>query len=496
MTDSTMVEGTEPPARGPSAWTAGRVVLVVIASILSLAGLALLAAGSALTWAATTQRDDAGFFHTDSKRFSSASYAITSDDVDFGTDVRPGRGDFEPGDLVRVRLRASSGDSARPVFIGIARTADVEGYLAGVAHDVVRDVDLRPFEAHYRAVDGAREPTSPQNQSFWVLSSAGTNTRTVVWEPDDGTWTIVVMNADASRGVVADIDIGVELRHLWLIVAAVSGLGVLLLAAGIVAIIVVSHRASRAGAPPESGPITAVPPMPLTLTSVRADDPVVVRARLDSPLSRWLWLVKWILAIPHLIVLALLWIAAIVLTIVAGFAILFTGRYPRRIFDFNVGVLRWTWRVAYYATGVLGTDRYPPFTLRPVDTYPATLDVFYPPRLSRGLVLIKWWLLALPHYVIVGIIGSGWWWGTLRFQRQWDGRFALWGGGLLGVLVLVAGVRLLFTGRYPRDMFALVTGLNRWVYRVAAYALLMTDMYPPFRLDQGGEVHRDVVEAS
>ncbi|HUP76645.1 MAG TPA: DUF4389 domain-containing protein [Acidimicrobiales bacterium] len=495
MNDSTTGAVTEPAPHGQSNWTAGRVVMVVIASIVALLGLAMLAAGGALTWAATTHRDDAGFFHTDSKRFSSASYAITSDEVDFGTDVRPGRDGFEPGDLVRVRLRASSSDSTRPVFLGIARTADVDGYLSGVAHDVIRDVRLRPFEVDYRAVSGTREPTAPQAETFWILSSAGTDTQSIVWEPGDGNWAIVVMNADASRGVVADIDVGVEIRHLWLIVGIVLVLGIVLLGTGIAVIITVAHRAARDVGPPPGGDQfgSTVPASPTPVSGL-ADDPVVVRSRLDAPLSRWLWLVKWILAIPHLIVLALLWIAAIMLTVIAGVAILFTGRYPRRIFDFNVGVLRWTWRVAFYATGVLGTDRYPPFTLRPVDTYPATLDVLYPAQLSRGLVLVKWWLLALPHYVVVGIIGSGWWWGTLRVQRDWDGRAAAWSGGLLGVLVLVAGVRLLFTGRYPRDMFGLITGLNRWVYRVVAYAMLMTDVYPPFRLDQGGETRRDIAE--
>jgi hypothetical protein len=211
--------------------------------------------------------------------------------------------------------------------------------------------------------------------------------------------------------------------------------------------------------------------------------PVHLTGVLTEPLSRWLWLVKWFLAIPHYVVLAFLWLAFFITTLIAFFAILFTGRYPRGIFDFNVGVLRWNWRVAFYTFSALGTDRYPPFSLEAVD-YPATLDVDYPERLSRGLVLVKSWLLAIPHLIIVGLlIGGGGW---LAYDAEWS--TALWvaplGGGLIGILTLIAGVVLLFTGRYPRDIFDLVIGLNRWVYRVYSYIGLMRDEYPPFRLDR------------
>jgi hypothetical protein len=217
------------------------------------------------------------------------------------------------------------------------------------------------------------------------------------------------------------------------------------------------------------------------MTSSPGSYPVSLEGTLDENLSRWKWLVKWFLAIPHFIVLIFLALGALFASIGAWFAILFTGRYPRALFDYNVGVMRWGWRVTYYCAEVLGTDKYPPFSLEDDPDYPARLNIEYPEKLSRGLVLIKSWLLALPHLLIVALLVGG----TYSVVTE-ETNIEITNPGVIGVLAFVAGIILLFTGTYNRTLFDLLMGLNRWVYRVWAYVFLMTDEYPPFRLDMGG----------
>ena len=192
--------------------------------------------------------------------------------------------------------------------------------------------------------------------------------------------------------------------------------------------------------------------------------PIKLRGELSAPPGRWVWLFKWLLAIPHFIVLGFLSIASFVLTVIAFFSILFTGKYPRGMFNFNLGVMRWGWRVGFYTCGALGTDKYPPFSLEPDPNYPADLEVEYPEKLANGMVLVKW-LLALPHWIIVGIFQGG---------RGW---------GLISIMTLINAIILLFTGKMNADIFKLIIGFNRWTNRVYGYVFLMTDKYPPFRLE-------------
>lgn len=454
------------------------VILLILGILASIVGATVLAAGVVASVVGSAQGD--GYLTSGTARLSVGSHALTSPRLDAVGEGVPPRLPFDVGTL---RLRASSVDPGKDIFIGIAPQADVERYLSGVHHSELLEVDSRPFRAEYRDIPGTGTPAPPRQQQFWNASVAGSGEQELTWDLAAGSWAIVIMNADGSTGVDARVQAGFRSD---LIRPAATGLlvgGAVALAIGIPLLILGAVGLGRhAGAP---GAAVLPPQAPLN-PEARDSAPYPARliGELDPALSRAMWLVKWFLAIPHFIILVFLWFAFLVTTVVAGFAILFTGRYPRALFDFNVGVMRWNWRVAFYAYAAAGTDLYPPFTLART-AYPADFEVDYPERLSRGLVLVKWWLLSLPHLLIVAALaGTTWTWpaDTEDLGTTYERGTGL---SLLGILVLVAVVALLFTGRYQRPLFDLILGINRWIYRVMAYTALMRDEYPPFRLDQG-----------
>ncbi|MEW1952327.1 DUF4389 domain-containing protein [Terrabacter sp. NPDC080008] len=485
---------------------AGRhLAALIIGCLLILPGVGMLLGGGALGIAYAVGRDSAGFLSMSLPVVSSNTPAVTVGDAVVETGPNAPSWVLDRLDL-EVRVTAQPLETGKAIFLGIAPTSALNAYLGGVAHDQVVGItepqNGNPRTPVMQAVDGANQAPAPTAQRIWTAKATGPGTQQLTWKVTQGSWGAVLMNADGSPGVAVSATTGV--RAGFLLPLAFLMLGIGLVVTGLaVTLIVLGARGSRPasylrppGAPVPAGYVdttgaaagtnqgAAPGPPPSWQSHPRAMSPVALDARLDEPLSRWLWLVKWFLAIPHFIVLAVLWVAFLAVSVVAFFAILFTGRYPRTLFDFNLGVLQWSWRVSYYcANGGIGTDRYPPFSLDAEPDYPARLDVAYPRQLSRGLVLVKWWLLAIPHYIILGLLlgGGGWVWDEATGQAV---RYDTW--GVLGLLVAIAGFSLLFTGRYPRALFDLVIGLNRWVYRVIAYAALMTDVYPPFQLDEGG----------
>ncbi|MFC2105501.1 DUF4389 domain-containing protein [Candidatus Bipolaricaulota bacterium] len=467
--------------------TAGKVIAAVFGSILALIAVGVLIGGGVLFWAQETLQDDDGFFNSPSYRLEADGYAIVAEEIDLTSYP----GDWWPTKVdasARLNVRAGTGQE---VFIGIALQEDVDDYLGSVSHSVVRQLGDRWDDVRLVERSGSAPEISPSGAGIWAASIQGTGEQTLTWEPQRGKWAVVIMNADAAADVSISAVGGARIPILRPISIGLMIAG-FVFAAFAALLLVAATRSSRAQAPVVAKPVTggAYPasgaPTPVIAKPVTGGSyPVTVTGALDERLSPFLWLIKWFLAIPHYIVLAFLWVAFCILTFFAWIAILFTGRYPKGIFDFNVGVLRWTWRVGFYAYEVLGTDRYPPFTLQDVD-YPARFDVAYPDHLSRGLALVKWWLLAIPHYIIVGFLTSGMWAWTMD-SHVVDNAGTKIGGGLIGILAIIAGFILLFTGRYPRGMFDLLMGLNRWVLRVGTYVSLMHDEYPPFRLDMGGD---------
>ncbi|HEX5968107.1 MAG TPA: DUF4389 domain-containing protein, partial [Intrasporangium sp.] len=465
------------------------VVSLVIGILLLAPALGLLIGGAVIGVYELAARDDNGWHAVDIDRLQSEGAAVTTGEAVI--DFRGPAGLVDWIDL-DFRFRATPIDG-QEAFIGVAPTGELNAYLGDVARDEAVIVNWNGT-VRYRHVAGTdAEVAPPASQDFWVAQATGPGTQELTWTPDTGRWSAAFLNASGEPGVAMNVQAAVRSGALLGIAIGLLVAGIVLAVIGTILVVhAVSNRPPISGvapggspvplagaAPPPAGaPLAGMAPPPAGTEpplvgaapppAVRADaapmdaakpHPLVLEARLAGDLSRWLWLVKWLLAIPHLIVLVFLWCALVVTTIFAWFAILFTGRYPRSLFDFNVGVLRWSWRVAHYCgTGGLGTDRYPPFTLDALPDDDTRLTVDYPERLSRGLIFVKW-LLLLPHWIIIALIA-----GT---QSRTDENGVQVGGwpGILALITLVAGVVLLFNGTPNRGLFDVIVGLNRWTYR-------------------------------
>src|SRR5215208_5927260 len=226
--------------------SAGRVVLIVLGSIGVLFGVAVLAGGGFLLWADRTQRED-GYLTTPSERFATPTYALTRTRLEVDTD---GEGwVLNESWFGRVRIRGESADD-KTLFIGIGPQAEVARYLGNVAHANVQDIDFDPFRATYLSVSGRAPQTPPVEQRFWAASASGVGTQTLTWKVREGDWSVVLMNADGSRGVIADIDLGAKLSFLlWVAIGLLIG-GVLVVG-GSTALIVLAARRPR---PPPTSP--------------------------------------------------------------------------------------------------------------------------------------------------------------------------------------------------------------------------------------------------
>ncbi len=188
--------------------------------------------------------------------------------------------------------------------------------------------------------------------------------------------------------------------------------------------------------------------------AIAAAYPVQADVAWQEEYARWMPLVKWFLAIPHFIVLFFLAIGTVFAIFIAAFAILFTRRYPRGLFDFVLGVYRWGWRVSSYV--LLMNDRYPPFSLEADGDYPADLEISYPEEVDRWRPFVQW-LLAIPFLILASVLQN-----------------------LAHFLVIFAFFTILFTKQFPRGLFELLLTAMRWTVRGNAYAHFMVTRYPPF----------------
>jgi hypothetical protein len=228
--NQTDVAAAPTSAARSSSWTAGRIATLVIGAVLVLLAVALLGGGGTALWADRTQRDG-GYVTTDVHEFSTGGSALTTVSTDLGS---TGTGWlYSPTLLGTVRIRVTPTTPDRALFVGIGPTTDVNRYLAGVSHTVISEF----WEERTELVDGDTPAPAPSTQDFWVASATGPGAQDVVWDPADGSWTVVVMNADGRPGIEVGADLGAKLPALLWIALGVLAAGAVFVAGGALLVI-------------------------------------------------------------------------------------------------------------------------------------------------------------------------------------------------------------------------------------------------------------------
>ena len=466
--------------------TGGKIVILIIGVIVLLVALGLIISGGALLVVNNYLADDEGYYSTKTIRIEKDSYAIVSEPIDVDMDEA---WILDWGNLASFRVEGTNDDPSKNIFIGVAEGDDVKNYLANAEYDEVTDIDVTPNKLEYTHHTGDLEPAAPDTQTFWLESAYGAGEQVIEWELESGSWSVVVMNEDGSYGIDVDVVLGAKIPWLFSVALWLLILGVVVLIAGLVLIFLAVRGGGgdKNGASPNSrgavgsGDSTMKPSADSsgvvggggsTAAIAASDYPTgLVIDYPDRNLNRLTTFFRLFAIIPIWIVFVLLggaiigweddpWsynVYGIALFIVVPtlIMILFRQKYPKWWYDWNLAMTGFATRV--YAYLALLSDEYPSTD----EEQAVHIAMPYPDAkedLNRWMPLVKW-LLAIPHYIILFFLNV-----------------------VAVVVTVIAWFAIMFTGRYPRDLFDFVVGTFRWNFRVTAYAfLLTTDRYPPFR---------------
>jgi hypothetical protein len=220
-----------------------RIAAIIASGVVALLSLGFLTAGGLLLWA-DSNKDDQGYISSGTDRYSTRTHALATDNLDFDLDGAESL--VDEGVFGELRVRAESNDG-KPVFVGIARTSDVDDYLRGTSHAIVSDIDYSPFHADYDVRGGVGSPGAPGDQRFWAATAEGDSRQELTWDVEDGDWSVVVMNADGSAGVDAGVSAGASVT--WLDEAGWISLGTGLFLLGIAGGLLYVGARPRGGAP-------------------------------------------------------------------------------------------------------------------------------------------------------------------------------------------------------------------------------------------------------